>query len=458
MVDVAGVAPARETGGRALPRGAWVVAGLAVALLAAFGGGYGYHRDELYFLEAGRHPAFGYPDQPPLVPLLAVAADVLGGGHLWVFRLVPALLVGATVVLGALTSRELGGARRDRVWTAAAVALCSTVLGAGHLFSTTTFDLALTAACVLLLVRAVAAPERLGRWVALGVVAAVALEVKTLPATVLACCGVGILVAGPRRVLLRPGLWLAAAIAAVGALPNLWWQAAHGWPQLELARAIASGSSGTSVGRALVVPLQLLLTGPVPAVPFVAGLVALLSAAWARPWRWIAVGYLAMLLFVVVTGGKPYYLLGFVPALIAAGVPGVRAWVERGRLRRWVTGVLVGVQLVVSAVVALPVVPVGSLASTPIVDINYDAGETVGWDAFTATVEQAAARVPATARSDLVVVTGNYGEAGALDRARRRGADLPPVYSGHNGYGLWGPPRGVTNPVILVGWESDADA
>src|SRR4051812_47422414 len=113
---------------RAPQRGVWVVAGLAVLLVAALGGGYGYHRDELYFQEAGRHPAFGYPDQPPLVPLLAAAVDSVGAGNLWIFRLVPALLVGATVVLAALTSRELGGLPRDQIWTAAAVALCSAVL------------------------------------------------------------------------------------------------------------------------------------------------------------------------------------------------------------------------------------------------------------------------------------------------------------------------------------------
>jgi hypothetical protein len=259
-------------------------------------------------------------------------------------------------------------------------------------------------------------------------------------------------------VLLRPGVWLAAAIALAGALPNLLWQNAHGWPQLELARAIAAGSSGTSVGRALVVPLQLELTGPVPAVPLVAGVIVLVTAAWARPWRWIAVGYLVMLVFVVVTGGKPYYLLGFVPALIAAGVPGVRAWVERGRLRWWVVGVLLGVQLVVSAIIALPIVPVTSLASTSVVDINYDAGETVGWDAFTRAVSQALARVPTASRANLVVVARNYGEAGALDRARREGAGIPPVYSGHNAYGLWGPPPGTSSPVLLVGYDRDADA
>jgi hypothetical protein len=102
-------------------------------------------------------------------------------------------------------------------------------------------------------------------------------------------------------------------------------------------------------------------------------------------------------------------------------------------------------------------VPASALASTPLTDINYDAGETVGWGSFTATVSRALEQVPADRRAGLVVLTGNYGEAGALDRARRMGADLPPVYSGHNAYGLWGPPPGA-GPLLLVGHRSDTEA
>jgi hypothetical protein len=56
-----------------------------------------------------------------------------------------------------------------------------------------------------------------------------------------------------------------------------------------------------------------------------------------------------------------------------------------------------------------------------------------------------------------VVLTANYGEAGALDRARRQVGGLPPVYSGHNAYGLWGPPPG-SGPLLLVGYRADGVA
>ncbi len=432
----------------ALPRGAWLAAVGVLIVLVVAAAGYGFHRDELYFQEAGRHPAFGYPDQPPVVPLLAAAADAVSGGSIVLFRLLPAVATALTVLIGALTSRELGGSRADMVWTAVATALATAVVGVGHLFSTTTFDLTLTSACVLLLLRAVGAPARLGRWLALGLVGGLALEVKTLPGTVLLCLGVGLLLAGPRSVLVRPGAWLAAAVALVLALPNLLWQQANGWPQLELARAIAAGSSGSSVDRWLVVPLQLELTGPVLAVPLVAGVVALLRDGRVR---WLGLGYLLLLVFVTLTGGKPYYSLGLVPVLLAAGVPPVRHWLARGRGRRVMAWVLVAVHVVITAVLVLPVVPASALASTPVTDIYYDAGETVGWGAFTATVQRALSRVPPDHRAGLVVLTENYGEAGALDRARRQRAVLPPVYSGHNAYGLWGPPPG-SGPLLLVGY------
>jgi hypothetical protein len=114
-----------------------------------------------------------------------------------------------------------------------------------------------------------------------------------------------------------------------------------------------------------------------------------------------------------------------------------------------VAGALV-VSLGIDGVLGLPVVPVGRLADTPVPDVNYDAAETVGWPAFAATVQQVRDDLPAG--EEVAVLTGNYGQAGAIDRFA---PDLAPAYSGHNSYWTWGPPADDVDTVIAVGYAAD---
>ena len=88
--------------------------GLVALLLVVFAGGYGYHRDELYFLAAGRHLAWGYPDQGPVTPLVAHLMSLLAPGSLAVLRIPPALTSAGTVVLTGAIAYELGARRRAR--------------------------------------------------------------------------------------------------------------------------------------------------------------------------------------------------------------------------------------------------------------------------------------------------------------------------------------------------------
>ncbi len=108
--------------------------------------------------------------------------------------------------------------------------------------------------------------------------------------------------------------------------------------------------------------------------------------------------------------------------------------------------------------IALPVLPASTLASSPYAAPAEDALETVGWSEVAAAVEQAYDQVPADRRDSAIVFAGNYGEAGAVALYGRDGR-LPPVASGHNGFGLWGPPAEDAGPVILVdasgGWRDE---
>jgi len=224
-----------------------VVAGLQAAALVATGTRYGYHGDEFYFIIAGSHPALGYPDQPPLVPLLSWLMHDLAPGSLLLLRLPSAIVGATTTVLSALVAREVGGARRAQLIAATCTAVSGFALAASHLTSTTTFDLLSTTVFLWLVIRALARGS--GRSLLLaGLVVGVGFEAKPQVGLVAVVAAVALAVGGPRWPL--RSWWTAggALVAVVLAAPYLVWQQQHGWPQATVAGNIAGSAEG---GRAL---------------------------------------------------------------------------------------------------------------------------------------------------------------------------------------------------------------
>jgi hypothetical protein len=390
-----------------------VVAVVTGVVLLTLAGRYGYHRDELYFLEAHRHLAWGYPDQPPLVPLLA------HGHSLWLMRFPSTLSSAVVVLLSGLMAERLGASRSAQWLATGATAMCGFVLATGHLLSTSTFDLlgwVLISYLVLRLLQG--GDQRL--WLLVGLVGGITFQASSL---------VGFLLLALFLTLRRPGALVAGGLALLIGLPYLVWQARHGWPQLDVASHIAQGGSKTSESRPLLVPFFLLQVGPWLLPLWVLGLRRLLQD---RLLKGLAHAFLLLAVVFLVLGGKPYYLAGLVPLLFAAGA---QPLVER--VRRWPVLLVLSTPAIVFTLPVLPVSAVGVVLA-----VNPDSGETIGWPSF---AQQVSAVVPA---GD-VVITGSYGEAGALDRYTSL-----PVYSGHNGYGLWGAPPGSTE-ALMVGMPDE---
>jgi 4-amino-4-deoxy-L-arabinose transferase-like glycosyltransferase len=434
-----------------VPWAVLLVAGLMVAGLLVVSSAYGFHGDEMYYVVAGQHPAFGYVDQPPLTPLLSAASVAILGVSPTAVRLLPAFEMGLIVVLVALIAGDLGGSRRAQVLAAITTAV-SGYLGAGHLDTTTDPDLLAWALILWLLVKLLAGGDR-RLWLAVGVVAGIGLENKDTLLFLGAGLAVGLVIARRWDVIRSPWAWTAIGIALLLWAPNLAWQAANGWPQLTMAQAI-SGYADDNRGQ--FVPLLWLFTGPLLFPVSAVGLVWVLRTMAARPWRAIGIAALIALMLVYLTGGKAYYVIGSVPMFMAAGANATDRWLARGHVRPKIGGFAVAAALsgALIALLTLPVLPVATFAKSTLPAAIPDTANQIGWPQFVATVEGVVAALPADERAHAVILTNDYSEASPLILL---GTGLPPVYSGHNAFWAWGPPPADRTVVIHVGDWRPAD-
>jgi hypothetical protein len=433
---------------------------LAVGVLLAIAAGfvalemlvsvrYGYHRDELYFLAAGRRLAWGYVDQPPLSPATARLSESLFGDSLVGLRLFPALAGGAVVFLTGALARELGGGSFAQALAALAVATSTVFLAVHHLAGPTSYDQLAWAGALFLVARILAGGDpRL--WLAVGAVAGVGLLNKHTVLFLAGGLAVGLLTVGPREQLRSPWLWAGVALAALIWLPNLVWQVGHDWPTLEMLRSLRAKNSGPGAVVEYLVG-QIVQVGPVLVPVWIAGLVWLLRNDALRPYRALGVAFLAVFAVLLVSGGKAYYLAPMYVALFAAGAFAIEHATADGSLGLSrpliVSGIVV---LAVPGVLfALPVMPVNQVQ--PFQKLNVELGETVGWPRFADTVADVYETLPLGERDDAVVFTSNYGEAGAIDRFGRGRLQ---AFSGHNSYWWWGPPDTRAHTAIAVGQQA----
>ena len=423
--------------------GVLTVVGVLGLVLLVLSGRYGPHRDELYFASAGNRLAWGYPDQPSMVALLARLSQEIAPHNLVVLRLPALLATCATILLTAGIARLLGGGTRAQVLTAVVTGTGALTMFLGHRLTTQTFDMTAWVA-ILFLAGLALADDRPRLWVAAGVVAGVGLNAKHDVVVCLLGLFVGILLTPAARHHLRSvWWWVGGLVALVLWLPNLLWQATHGWPVFELSADISAEYGG--LGGALeFVLLSLLVFSPLMSLVWLWGLHGLLRRSeWRllRPLGWV---FVVTFVFFLLTGGKSYYLAGAIPALLAAGCV---LLVDRFR-----HVVILGAVLALSAIVAwpagLPLLPPTTYATSFYPSIEEDQLETIGWPELTDTVRRVLDDLPEGA----VVFTGNYGEAGALEWY-----DVgAPVYSGHNAFGDWGPPPDGAGPVVVLGHDDVA--
>jgi hypothetical protein len=425
--------------------------------------GYGYHRDELYYLACADHLGFGYVDHPPFsILVLAVVRAVLGDS-IGAIRVVSAVAGAAMVALVGVMVRQLGGGRLAQATAMVAALVAPFYITLGQYYSMNAFDLLVWGIAAHLLLRIVhgGSPKL---WLLLGVVLGIGVENKL---SVLWLCfglAVGLLLTRHRALLRTRWPWLGAAIAVALAAPHVAWQIAHGWPSLEFVRNATEHK---------IVPL-----GPVgffksqvkgmfiPAAPiWMAGLVFLLLRP-GRPVRILGWVYAAVFALLVASpAARAGYLAPAYMFLLPAGGVALETWL--GRLRAWILGPYIAL-LVASGAFAVPFlmpllpqsVLVGTMKSTgAVVKSEEKSGigtlpeylaHMCGWESIVATAKRAYESLPAAERDKAMLLAPNYGVAAAIDRFGRD-QGLPRAASGHNSYWLWGPGSSSGEVAVAIG-------
>src|SRR4051812_23152840 len=201
----------------------------------AVGSGYGYHRDELYYLACAEHLAWGYVDHPPFAVAMIALTRAIAGESAAALRVVPAIAGALTVLMIGLITRRLGGRGLAQALAMAAAIVSPFYLALDGYFSMNAFDLLVWSVAAWLLIAILdGGPERL--WVWLGVVLGIGLENKISVLWLGFGIAAGLLLSRQRSTLRTRGPWVAAAIALAIFAPHIVWQLTHRIPTLEFIR------------------------------------------------------------------------------------------------------------------------------------------------------------------------------------------------------------------------------
>ena len=443
----------------------WAIALAKLIFHIYFNNRYGYFRDEFDYMSCGDHLAWGYVDQPPLIPFLIHISRAVLGDSLRAIRFLPALASSLLVVQTAVLAREFGGRRFALLLSAACAVIAPQYLSNGSLLGTNCLEPNLWMGCAHFVILAIKRNDP-RYWLWFGVMAGLGMEEKYSIALFGFGIVVGLLLTEQRRVFLDKWIWLGGLAAFLIFLPNLLWNVHHDWPFVQLMRNIKGEHRDVVLGPFDYFFQQTLLVNPLTAPIWLAGLLALLFSQRLKPYRVLGWCYLVCYTVFFLLHGKNYYLAPIYPMLLAAGSVMVDAGISRPRLT-WLKPAIAIVLLANGAYLAPVVVPILSpdrflaYAKTlpfklPVMEHSHARAampqwyaDQFGWQEIVDETAVAWNRLSPADREDCGIFAQDYGQAGAIDFLGRR-YGMPRSLSGHQTWFLWGPGSYSGNCMIVL--------
>jgi hypothetical protein len=424
----------------------------------ATNGRYGFHRDELQFLSNARHLDWGFVAYPPLTPFLEHISLAVFGLSLVGLRLFSVIAQAIVVVVTGLMARELGAGRLAQAVAALAVVLSPLPLFNGTEFQYTSFDYLWWVLIAYFTIRLLKTEDPRW-WLAIGVAVGLGLQTKYSIAFFIAGILGGMALTGARRSVKSGWFWGGIAVALLIFLPNFLWLVRHDFISYHFLQHIHKRDVGEGRAHGFLRDQVLICINVFAAPLALTGLVFYLRDRRYRMLGWM---YIIPLLLFYFAKGRGYYLGATYPMLLAAGAAGAERVLAllSSRTRHGVTSIFLAGLAVCGAYVFAFVLPLQSAG--PLRDFalkhNGDLREEIGWDELVKTVAGIRAALPPAQRTNVGVLVGNYGEAGAIEMLGPT-YNLPPPISMTNSAWLRGYPTPPPTTLIVIGFTRDeADA
>ena len=413
-------------------------------------GQYGFHRDELQFLNDAQHLDWGFVPYPPLTSALEYLALKMFGLSLVGLRLFSVLAQTLVILLGGLMARDLGGGRLAQVFTAVAIGLSPAPMANATMFQYSSFDMlwwVLIAWSVIRLLR----DHDPRWWIAIGLFAGLGLQTKYSIAMELMGVLAGVLLTDARRYLTNRWFWAGGAVALLVFAPNLAWLVRHDFISYRFLQSIHARDVNQGRADGFLRDQFLINANLVAAPVWIAGLVGYFRT---RRYRMLAWMYVVPLLLFMLLRGRFYYVSAVYPMLLAMGSVMGERWLRTLR-PAWRVGTATLLFSGVAAIgiyAALIIMPMAS--NGPLLDFalrrNVDLREKIGWDELVTRVAAIRDALPAEQRADLGIVVGNYGEQGAIALLGKAYGLPPPITAVNTGW-LRGYPQTPPHTVIVLG-------
>jgi hypothetical protein len=411
------------------------------------------HRDEMLYIEQGRHLDWGFLEVPPLLPFLSHLTQLIGDKE-WMYRAWMWLMGGLTVFYTGKMVIKLGGGAFAQTLACMGV-ICSGFLRINLLYQQNAVDVFIWTLISYLILCYLQNSEKrylLGIGVCLGLGILNKYSIGFLILGLL----VGLLFSEQRKLFKEPYFYVSLLITLVIAAPNLWWQYQHNIPLLHHFGELYDTQLKFD-GPLDFIKGQFLFFIAVTAT-WVSGLYYLLIVPSAKQYRVFGFVYLGVVGGLLILHGKDYYAAAIYPVLMAfGGYWREQKIVERGLSSEYIKRILIAIiPSIAITLFALPTLapylspdglkivahkfkPLGVLkwyTDRKDHDIPADYADMLGWKELAMKVNKVYLGLTPLEKEKVYIHCDNYGVASAINYYGRQ-YGLPFAHSHSSSYLLW---------------------